>query len=191
MQFYNWWNGQYGPSKPAQRCFNVDFRSRRWTTNFQRWNNVIDFNVEIATLKQRRTSTLLISTLKKLASMLKRFFFFKWKKKYGTLRITTCFNPFSTPFQRLNITLKQRQISTLIRFNKIEGRFNVEVRRYFNLYLPARIRSFWLLNLHRWSSVKCKLHFCIYRWYVDILTSNTDLFNDVSQTIKVHNWCEK
>ena len=28
-----------------QRCFNVDFRSRRWTTNFQRWNNVIDFNV--------------------------------------------------------------------------------------------------------------------------------------------------
>ena len=30
-------------SKPAstQRCFKVDFRLRRWTTNFQRWNHVI------------------------------------------------------------------------------------------------------------------------------------------------------
>ena len=32
----------------THRWFNVDFRSQRWTTNFQRWNNVTDFNVEIA-----------------------------------------------------------------------------------------------------------------------------------------------
>ena len=43
----------------------------------------------------------------------------------------------STLKQRQISMLKQRQISTFIRFNKIECLFNVEVRRYFNLYLHA------------------------------------------------------
>ena len=29
----------------AQCCWKVDFKSGRWTTNFQRWNNIIDLNV--------------------------------------------------------------------------------------------------------------------------------------------------
>ena len=33
--------------------------------------------------------------------------------------------------------MKQRQISTLIHFNKIECLFNGEIRRCFNLLLPA------------------------------------------------------
>ena len=34
-------------------CYKVNFRSRRWTTNFQRWNNVIDFNIGQTTNFQR------------------------------------------------------------------------------------------------------------------------------------------
>ena len=41
--FFNRVNFQRYTGK--QRFFKVDFRSRRWTTNFQRWYNVIDFNV--------------------------------------------------------------------------------------------------------------------------------------------------
>ena len=37
----------------TQRCFKVDFRLWRWTTNFQRWNNVIDFHVGKTTHFQR------------------------------------------------------------------------------------------------------------------------------------------
>ena len=37
-----------------QRSFKVDFGSRRWTNNFQRWNKVIDFNVRKTTHFQRR-----------------------------------------------------------------------------------------------------------------------------------------
>ena len=36
-----------------QRCFKVDFRLRCWTTNFQRWNNVIDVNVGKRNIFQR------------------------------------------------------------------------------------------------------------------------------------------
>ena len=44
--------------------------------------------------------------------------------------------------QRQIPTLKQRQrhVSILIRYNKIECLFNVEVRRCFSLYLPAGIQ---------------------------------------------------
>ena len=76
-------------------------------------------------------------------SIVSHYAHFQIKKKLnGRLRITTCFqrrknNQFSTLKQRHISTLKQRQISTLIRFNKIECLLNVEVRRCFNLYLPA------------------------------------------------------
>ena len=42
----------------TQRCFKVDFLSRRWTTtsNFQRWNHVIDFNIGKITHFHRRFS---------------------------------------------------------------------------------------------------------------------------------------
>ena len=54
--------------------------------------------------------------------------------------------PFSMSFERLNITLRQRQFSTSIHFSKTECLFNVEVsltfiQRCFNLYLPAGLEQ--------------------------------------------------
>ena len=67
--YHTWTHSRH--STLLQRCFKVDFRSRSWTTNFLRWNNVIDFNVGknniFSTLFQRQISTMKqhqISTLK-------------------------------------------------------------------------------------------------------------------------------
>ena len=48
------WTFLENPQPAHNVCFNVDFRSRRRTTYFQRWNNVIDFNVGKTTHFQRR-----------------------------------------------------------------------------------------------------------------------------------------
>ena len=50
---------------------------------------------------------------------------------YFNVKTTSYFNVYTSDFN-----VRQCKISTLIRFNKIESLFNVEVRRCFNLYLP-------------------------------------------------------
>ena len=129
-----------------QRCFKVDFRLRRWTTNFQRWNNVNNFNVGKTTHFQRWNHVRFQRWNNVRFQRWNNVGFRCWNnvifQHWNNVRFQRWNNViFSTLKQRHISMLKQRyvsmlkqcQISTLIRLNKIECLFNVEVRRCFNV----------------------------------------------------------